>query len=85
MWGALRACEPHNGAPMNKPLKAKHLTQAADELRVVAAALAWYRQAKLMHHGDRDLPSFTGIVHEEIRLKAALYDACATLQRSAAL
>jgi hypothetical protein len=27
---------------MNKALKAKHLTQAADELRVVKAALDWY-------------------------------------------
>ena len=70
---------------MNKPLKAKHLTQAADELRVVRAALDWYHQAKLMHGANRDLASFPAIVHEEIRLKAALYDACATLQRSDSL
>jgi predicted MarR family transcription regulator len=68
---------------MNKALKAKHLTQAADELRVVSAALNWYRAQRswALILAQANQPDSPAQIDELRRLLEQLRAACEQLDR----
>ncbi len=70
---------------MNKPLKAKQLTQAADELRVIRAALDWYEAERLVRNGHPDHAIHLARLNAKYEAREALFNACETLSRSDAL
>jgi len=69
---------------MTKALKAKHLTQAAAELRVVYCALNWYRAERSWQTilSQANQPDTAAQIDELGRLLAALRNACEQLNRT---